>query len=333
MSHQSPPARGTEPLLSLIVVSPDSYATVRRTVGFVKQQTIRGRLEIVFVAPAAATFEPDGEDVGCFASWQVVEYKPFLSSAEARAVGTRAARSSLVVMVEDHCYPEPAWAEALVRVHEEAWAGVGPAIRNANPNTLTSQANMVIEYGPWLDPVEGGEHSHIPGHNSCYKRAVLVQFGESLGQWLEAESVLQWELQSHGHRFAIEPRARVRHENFARLVPSIGLRFHGGRIFAARRAQRWSLGRRALFAVASPLIPVVRWLRCIPAATRANGGTPPWRMWPTLALLLACDGAGECVGYLAGAGASTRRASEMEFHRHRYRDARGEDVDRPNQAS
>ena len=330
MNLQSPQARGIEPLLSVIVITPDSYATVRRTVGYLKQQTIRDRMELVFVAPASDTFKPDPEDVGCFASYQTVEHGPVFSSSAARAAGTRAARSPLVVMAEDHCYAEPEWAEALVRAHDQPWAGVGPAIRSANPDTVTSQANLVIEYGPWLDPVAGGEHPHIPGHNSCYKREVLLPFGESLGEWLEAESVLQWHLQSQGHRFAIEPRAKVRHENFARLAPSIKLRFYGGRLFAARRARQWSLGRRALFAVASPLIPVVRWLRCISAATRANGGTPPWRMLPMMAFLLACDGAGECVGYLAGAGAAMRRVSDMEFHRYRYHDARGEDAGRPS---
>lgn len=322
MNNQFTQAPRHEPLLSIIVISPDSYATVRRTVRFLKQQTIRDRLELVFVAPAASTFKPDQDDVEDFPCCQVVEYQPFLSSAEARAVGTRAAKSSLVALVEDHCYPEPEWAEWLLGAHQQPWAGVGPAIRNANPETLTSQANMVIEYGPWLDPVNGGQHSHIPGHNSCYKRDVLLQFGESLGERLEAESVMQWELQSQGHRFAIEPHAVVRHENFARLVPSIRLRFHGGRQFAANRAQAWSPGRRLLFAFASPLIPLVRWWRCVPLATRANRGTPPWRIWPVLALLLACDGAGECLGYLAGLGAATRRTSEMEFHRYRFHDAR-----------
>ena len=226
-----------------------------------------------------------------------------------------------MALVEDHCYPEPDWAEWLSLTHEQPWAGVGPAIRNANPETLTSQANMVIEYGPWLDPVEGGQHSHIPGHNSCYKRDVLLQFGDLLSERLEAESVMQWELQSQGHRFAIEPRAIVRHENFARLAPSMRLRFHGGRQFAARRAQTWTPGRRVAFALASPLIPVVRWWRCVPMATRANGGTPPWRILPALAWLLACDGAGECIGYLAGLGSATRRSSELEFHRYRFHNA------------
>jgi len=156
---------------------------------------------------------------------------------------------------------------------------------------------------------------------TMYKRDVLLQYGESLGRRLEAESVMQWELQSQGHRFAIEPRAIVRHENFAQLGPSIRLRFHGGRLFAARRAQAWTPGRRVAFALASPLIPLVRWWRSVPMATRANGGTPPWRIWPVLALLLACDGAGECVGYLAGTGSAVRRSSELEFHRYRFHSA------------
>ena len=50
-------------------------------------------------------------------------------------------------------------------------------MRNANPKSAISWANLLIEYGPWLDPAPAGKASHLPGHNSSYKRDVLLGYG------------------------------------------------------------------------------------------------------------------------------------------------------------
>ncbi|MCL6546490.1 MAG: hypothetical protein K6T61_14805, partial [Bryobacteraceae bacterium] len=90
----------------------------------------------------------------------------------------RAASAPLVVMTEDHSLPEPGWAAALLEAHREHRAAVGPAIVNGNPESLLSWANVVIEYGEWLDPVQSRPVQHLPGHNTCYRRDVLLDYGE-----------------------------------------------------------------------------------------------------------------------------------------------------------
>ncbi len=202
--------------------------------------------------------------------------------------------------------------------HAGPWAGIGPAVFNANPATRVSWANLLIEYGPWLAPRDCGVWPHIPGHNSCYKRDVLLSCGDRLGALMEAESVLQWMLQRAGHRFTIEPSAHTRHENFSRFGASLPLRFHGGRLFAASRRQEWTLARRLLYAAGAPLIPFLRARRA--SRDRQRVGAPACRhglMIVTFALLVV-DAAGELVGYLAGAGDSMARLSDLEFHRERF---------------
>jgi hypothetical protein len=93
------------------------------------------------------------------------------------------------------------------------------------------------------------------------------------------------------------------------------LRFNGGRLFASARARGWSLAKRLAFVAGSPLIPFVRFARVarsLPETDRPRG---------TLSAVfaaLACDGAGELVGYALGAGRAMAKLSDMEFHRHRY---------------
>lgn len=245
------------PELSVIVITPDTYATVRTLVRCLGRQTVCDCIEVVLCGPSRAALDFEPHEVEAFAGYQVVEIGELRSTSVARAAGIRTARAPIVALSEDHCFPHREWAEAMIARHREPWSGVGVAMVNGNPQSAVSWANFIIEYGDWADPVVGGESSHIPGHNSTYKRAALLEYGDLLADVLEAESPMQWEMGSRGHRFFIEPRARTHHINFSLLRPSIPLRFLAGRLFAANRARDWEVGRRALYFLASPLIPVV----------------------------------------------------------------------------
>src|SRR4029078_11120515 len=69
---------------------------------------------------------------------------------------------------------------------------------------------------------------------------------------------LPWERRAGAHRLFQQPRAVTRHVNFSRFWPSIALRYHLGRQFAARRAGTWSATKRGGYAAGFPLIALVR---------------------------------------------------------------------------
>lgn len=308
------------PEMSVVVITPDRYETVRKTVRHLRAQRGRERVEIVLAAPSRASLGLDEAELREFHSHRVVEVGSMSSTARARAEGVRAARAPVVALVEDHAFPAPGWAEALMERHREGeWAAVGPVIANANPRSATSWANLLIEYSPWLEPQEGGEREHLPGHNGSYKRDVLVSYGDALEAMLDAESVLHWDLRARGHRLYLEPRARTFHQNFSVASSSVPLRFNGGRLFAAARARGWPAWRRALFASAGPLIPAVRFARIVRQSLRPGRSRRVLaRALPALAAGLVIDGAGETVGYAFGPGRAMAILSDMEFHRRRY---------------
>jgi hypothetical protein len=314
---------GDGPLLSVVVVTPDRVATVRKTLRHLRAQNVCERIEVVLVAPTAAESGLDESELRDFYGHKVVEVGHMRSTARARAAGVRAATAGVVAFVEDHAFPAPGWAEALITRHAEGWAAVGPLMSNANPRSATSWANLLIEYAPWLEPAEGGEREHLPGHNGSYKRELLLAYGARLEEMLDAESVLHWDLRARGRQLYLEPRARVFHQNFSARAPSLALRFNGGRLFASARARGWPAWRRAVYACASPLIPFVRCARIVGELRKP--GRPRRllpRVLPALAVGLLFDGAGELAGYAAGAGRAMERLSDMEFHRGRYLAAR-----------
>src|SRR5262249_54038198 len=161
----------------------------------------------------------------------------------------------------------------------EPWAAVGPVMSNANPSTSVSWADMYIGYGPWLYPDAGGARSHLPGHNSSYKRDLLLTYGDRLGEMMEAESVMQWDLRARGHELYLDPAARTFHTNFGLLRSWVAVQLLGGRVFGAARARGWPIWKRILFVAASPLIPLVRARRIV--ANIPKSGPARRALWRT----------------------------------------------------
>jgi len=94
------------------------------------------------------------------------------------------ARARIVAFGEDHCFPEPGWADALLEAHQGPHAVVAPVFLNANPGSTVSWCDFLIGYGAWMAPVAGGLRPFPPGHNSSYKRDELLAYGDRLEEAL-----------------------------------------------------------------------------------------------------------------------------------------------------
>ena len=310
-----------QPSLSVILPTADDFATIRTTVRALRDQTARNLIELIIVAP---TDDPRivASEVEGFASVKVVNSGPLRTSNISRVAGIRKATAPVVVLGEDHSFPDPSWAQALIRAHEDNYAVVGPVIRNANPKSMLSWANLLLEYYPWFEGATKGERDDRPGHNSAYKRDLLLAFGDRLEEVFEVEAVAQRELREAGHRMLLEPAAVTNHLNFSRLSPSMYLRLNAGRSFAGHRTSGWSFTRRIMYALGAPLIPLVRFLRIarmLISAERYSFLFP--RILPALIACLIADGFGELVGYIAGPGDSPERLGAIEFNRRRFMNA------------
>jgi len=302
----------------VIVVVPDRYETSRLVVSALRQQTVREKLELVIVGFPKSDLVVTPSDLEGFACYQVLKVESDIL-AHAQAAGVRAAHAPLIVFTEDHCFPDTCWAEALIKKHNEPWAAVGPVLYNANPGTAVSWANFIMKYGEWTPPLPKSAPRHIPSHNSSYKRAVLLEFGDQLEKALQSETPMQWKMVRKGYRICLEPEAKTYHLNYSDFFGSIAMRFHGGRQFAGHRSERWGLALRLAYFFGSPLIPCIRMARCMRTTIRLKKYRLIPGMLPYLMMLLALDGLGEMTGYLFGIDpVSAKKISEMEFHRERF---------------
>lgn len=308
----------TIPALSIILPTADDYHTIRRTVLALNRQTARDQIELVIVSPVDDPGVIE-DDVAGFLAVKLVNGGPLRTSNISRVAGIREASARVVVLGEDHCFPSPDWAAALIEAHRDDYAVVGPVLTNANPRSMMSWANLLLEYSPWLDGAKRTETDALPGHNSAYRRDLLISYGDHLEEIFEVEDVVQRDLRSKGHRMLLEPAARTNHLNFSRLAPSLKLRFNAGRSFAGHRTMDWAFAKRAIYILGAPLIPLVRFarvIRMIRASTTYSWLFP--RIVPLLILVLIVDGFGELVGYVTGPGNAAKVLGTIEFNRLRF---------------
>jgi len=227
------------------------------------------------------------------------------SWGQARALGTRAATAPIVAFLEDHCYPAPGWAEALIEAHRHPWEAVGYAFTCANPETWVARSTFMLEYGPWAAPQPDGPRSAVSGNNISYKREFLLGLDETLDCLLEADFVLhEWCRQAGGISLGLAGSARAAHECFRSTSRLCRSSYRNGRRLAALRSTvlRWSGPRRVFTGLAAPVVlPLLKPLRLGRAAWRQRELRRPFlSALPLLLLGSACAAAGESAGYLFG---------------------------------
>jgi hypothetical protein len=306
-----------EPKLSIILAT-DGYDTIRPVVECLRRQTIRDQIELVLVAPPGAVDEALAYRDE-FAGIRIVD-DPVADLAPARAAGVRAASSEWVFIGETHSYPHPDLAECLIRRFSEAWSIIMPGIDNANPVGVWSWVTYLSDYGAWSEGRPAGEVFFVPCNNAAIHRDALLALGDRLAPALSIGDELPIAMRAAGRRVYFEPAARTDHLNVASPGPWVIQRFAFGVMIARNRVRRWSLGRRALYAIASPLIPVVLCWRVLPTAfssVHARRLPPSTIFWIAVGTIIRSSG--ELAGYLGfGESACGPRMHDYELHRLAY---------------
>lgn len=301
--------------ISVILAASGGFPAVERTVRCLARQSIANQFELVLVGFGGPLDIPKDFSAR-FATCRLIQLPAAVPVATANAEGVLASSCPIVVFSEDHCFPDPGWAEALLKAHEQPYAAVGPAFRNANPDSATSWCDFLIGYGPWAHPCPSGKRPFLPGHNSSYKREELLHYADRLAEMLGSETVLHYELTSRGRELFLESSATVAHLNFSIRSLWFPIQYHCGRVFGGFRSLHWNWAKRICFAAAWPLIGLVRFTRVLPQIPLSN--IPPLVLLetiPMLALGLLCDAFGQCVGYLSGPGDSPETLIRYEFNR------------------
>ena len=294
------------PLLSVAVIAGALRGRAQRVLDALSEQDAAADLEVLVV-----DLEPDAEPLRVPAPLTAVHVPlPGAMLSRAKGEAVRRASAPAIAFLEDHCYPRPGWASALIEAHRGPWAAVGYAFENANPETWLSRASLVADYGVFIDP-ERGTADFLSGNNVSYKRDALLALGDSLDALLIVDYNAHVALRERGEQLFIEPRALAAHENYTRLADLASANRSYCRAMAANRAAGWGRPRRLFYAavspVAAPAIKLVRLVRTL--AGRPRVALRALAAAPVIAVAYAAGAAGEARGYLDGSA----EAAEAEF--------------------
>lgn len=310
--------------LSVILITASDYRRLRKTVRHLAAQDVADRMQLILVCREASDLEVPIEDTRSFGELTVFEVGPLQSTGEPRAQAVSAARGAITVFAEDHCFPQPGWARAIVAAHAAGHTAVGPSMSNANPETSLSWADISLNFGPSVDQQISESTSLLCWHNTSYSTELLQQ-QDDLASLLEAEGVFFRRLEESRGSLFRTAEANVRHINISSLRGFILGQFWGTRLFWATltRVEEWSWARRLFFAIASPALAVRRFLRGL-AELRRIAPAKTRSAMPFLVIGSVVLTAGAVAGLLRGSGNSMKYRLSLEFERETHL-AKGEE--------
>jgi hypothetical protein len=302
-----------------VVIIADRFETIRKTVRHLAAQELSNTLELVIVTECAKRLELDERAIAPFGALQVVEVETIFSLARALAAGIRRSEAPIIAIAESHSYPGAGWAAALIERHKQPFAAVAPVITNANPKSMLSWANLFLDYGRCVEPRRTGHVEFLPGHNSAYKREILMQYDSQLDDKMVSEILMQWDMRAKGYELFMDGSIKTYHLNVTRWGSWLPERFYTGRRFAATRSAQWSMLRRMVYAGGSFLIPCVRLPRVLADIRQSNrAGELLPAIVPPLVMGLLASAWGEMIGYFMGAGAASEELAKMEIDKVRH---------------
>lgn len=308
------------PRLAYILVT-DTYATLRPVVARLLAQNDPGRIELIVVANRGGLDGIHGTELQTLGRVQRLECDSVVNMAAARAIGVRAATAPVVFLGETHSFPLAGWLDATLKAFDGSYSVIVPSVANGCDRGLIQWAGYALDYSRWRPAQPAGELPMSPGHNIAYRKDLLLALGDQLDHALDhhQERLLD-DLRPQHPRIWFEPSARLEHVSIGFVLPGLEERILLGVLTGGARARRWSVPRRLLYFLASPLIAIVLFVRQIPGARAILAERPTlFGMLPIMMLFCVLKAAGEAYGYLFGSPSCLlEREARLEIQRLRF---------------
>jgi len=297
------------PRLSVLLPAMGGYEETRAAVSAWEGQTARRDIELLVLVPGPIASPP--EDVAPSAPGHIVVPVGEASMHEARAIGVGLASGEYVVVAEDHCLPDPDWAEAILRRLDDGWDGIAPALRPGNRVSCWGEGGFLLGYGEWMMPITSGPTHAMCGWNGTIRTEVLRRYGGDLASELVLGAFLVKKLRGQGCRYYLEADARMRHFDHTSWMSVLRECFVVGMGFGAFRTEDLGRPARWSYPLAVPAIAALHCKRALKQYHRA--GRACGMRWSSVAAAVVCACAW-AVGEAAGALVGRRRVAPILWH-------------------
>ncbi len=271
------------------------YASVAAALAAWDAQSLRSRLEVLVLCPSGLGPAPGDHNPA-----HIVVDTGSAGLHEARALGIAHATAPYIMLAEDHCLPDPSWAESILARIDEGWDGVVSTLRPGTRAGAFPQASFLIGYGEWMEPVTAGPTGVMCGWNGVIRRDLLLAIDPAeLRVLMCLGAFLVRHIRQQGARYFLESRARMRHFDPPGAAYECFLLFLVGLGFGAMRTRRWFPPLRVFYLFLFPAIAAAHFRRAVRQFRRAPSAIPFAALLAAF-VLAGFWGLGESIGAIAG---------------------------------
>lgn len=242
---------------------------------------------------------------------QRIPCPPQMSLPELRTVALDKAGGTYIIVTEDHNVPSENWLESMAQAFDEAPEGtvaVGGCVENGVYDTALDWATFFCEYSYFLESVDEGDTTVLPGMNVAYHNSIFKDLDRELltsGFW-----------ETTVHPVLIEKGLKLYSTNKIRLYHckkfSFGLfarqRYIYSRYYAGLRFPPNQLLKRLVACGATIILPPLLLYRSIKQIKAKNRLSSEFRSaLPILLVFYIIWAYGEMAGYILGKGDALAR--------------------------
>jgi hypothetical protein len=223
------------PALSVVLASGHGWSDAEPTLARLASMDPPGGMEIIFCDGSGHGTPPAEELDGRL---RIVSM-PGESVFALRARGIGRSRGEIVAITEDHCMPEPDWADALLAAHgrHPGAAAIAGAVTNGSSEGAWDWANFLMTFAEHMPPVPASPGRRAPSvANGSLKRSAVAIPPEPRRGWFELE--LMPSLLGSG-KVMRDDGPRVAHiQSHGGARGTLAAHFHNGRACTGLRALR-----------------------------------------------------------------------------------------------
>ena len=209
----------------------------------------------------------------------------------------------IIAVIEERCLASEGWLQrAIDAMSAGNYGAAGGPIADSDFKRIRDWVVYFCEYNDSIPPVIEGDTYQLNGANAVYRRELLLDHADLLsdGYW---EATLHPALVAEGVKFLSVPEMAVRKRGPFSYGYYLRQRYLFSRAFAGARAENMSALKRAVYLLATPLVPGLVLFRIGSRlwAKRYRLGRFAMAL-PLILPALIVLAVGETVGYLLGPG-------------------------------
>ena len=219
---------------------------------------------------------------------------------DARNFGVSVANGEVIAFVDTDCTAASDWVNEILNAHQSQHLAIGGAIANGNCDSYTGWAAYFCEFSQWMPKTESKWMDDIAAANMSYKKNVFDRYGSFIEGTYCSDTDLHWRLGKDDKRLRFVPSIRVKHYSIDNLVQFLRHEVFHGLCFARVRvrSQNFSLLKRLVYVILSPLIPIRLFGKVCKNNIRNRVYLPQFLMsFPLVMMGLICWSFGEFKGY------------------------------------